>query len=292
MVRAAILALAIPFGAQPPAPPLPLLISPSELAAALGDRSLVLLHVADRAESFAQGHIPGARFVGYADLAVDGDGLGSELPAAGEIVRVFAAAGVTDASRVVIYGTSTVAAARAFFTLDVLGHRQVALLDGGLRAWRAERRAVATGAAPPPARPGELTARLTRTRVVDAAFVRARLGAAARMALLDVRPDPEYLGTDDGGGHHAAGHIPGARQLPWDTLVAADGRFLPRAELRERLRRAGAAADVPVVAYCMVGMRASVVYFVARYLGYDARLYDGSIVDWSRRQLPVETGRR
>lgn len=62
MVRAAILALAIPFGAQPPAPP-PLLISPSELAAALGDRSLVLLHVADRAESFAQGHIPGARFV-------------------------------------------------------------------------------------------------------------------------------------------------------------------------------------------------------------------------------------
>lgn len=44
-------------------------------------------------------------------------------------------------------------------------------------------------------------------------------------------------------------------------------------------------------AYCMVGMRASVVYFVARYLGYDARLYDGSIVDWGRRGLPTRTGR-
>ena len=89
----------------------------------------------------------------------------------------------------------------------------------------------------------------------------------------------------------AAGHIDGARQLPWGSLVGPDGRFLPVDQLRAKLAAAGAAPGKPVVSYCMVGMRASVVYFVARHLGLDARLYDGSIVDWSRRRLPTRTGR-
>jgi thiosulfate/3-mercaptopyruvate sulfurtransferase len=54
-------------------------------------------------------------------------------------------------------------------------------------------------------------------------------------------------------------------------------------QLKQKLEAAGATAGRPVVTYCMVGMRASVVYFVSRMLGYDVRLYDGSIVDWSRR---------
>jgi thiosulfate/3-mercaptopyruvate sulfurtransferase len=109
------------------------------------------------------------------------------------------------------------------------------------------------------------------------------------MALVDVRPDDEFFGNDTMGGAHAPGHIAGARQLTWNSLVAADGRFLPRDELRRRLDAVGATPGRPVVAYCMVGMRASVVYFVSRLLGHDARLYDGSIVDWSRRRLPTVT---
>jgi thiosulfate/3-mercaptopyruvate sulfurtransferase len=92
-------------------------------------------------------------------------------------------------------------------------------------------------------------------------------------------------------GAHAAGHIDGARQLTWGSLVGPDGRFLPVGELRAKLTSAGATPGKPVVSYCMIGMRASVVYFVARHLGLDARLYDGSIVDWSRRRLPTKTGR-
>jgi thiosulfate/3-mercaptopyruvate sulfurtransferase len=112
------------------------------------------------------------------------------------------------------------------------------------------------------------------------------------ISLLDVRPDPEFLGTDGGmGGMHAAGHIQGARQLTWNALVGDAGTFLPKEQLKERLEGAGVVWGRLVVAYCMVGMRASVVYFVARHLGYDARLYDGSIVDWSRRKLPVTQAR-
>jgi thiosulfate/3-mercaptopyruvate sulfurtransferase len=113
-----------------------------------------------------------------------------------------------------------------------------------------------------------------------------------QMALVDVRPDAEFTG-DDGGmnGMHPAGHLPGARQLVWTELVSRSGQFVSDAELRSKMTAAGARSGVPVVTYCMVGMRASVVYFVARHLGYDAKLYDGSIVDWGQRKLPIKKGR-
>jgi thiosulfate/3-mercaptopyruvate sulfurtransferase len=269
-----------------------LLVSPAHLARQLNDPALVILHVADRESSFTEGHIPGASFVLYGDLAVDGDrSVGSELPPIDALERVFEAAGVSDNTRVVIYGSSTVAAARAFFTLDVVGHPRVALLDGGLTAWKAEGRALETGRAPS-ARRGTFTPKVSLARLADAALIQQQM-AIGGISLLDIRPDAEYLGTDGGiGGMHTPGHIPGARQLPWNTLVREDGRFLSPPELEVKLRAAGVATGKPVVTYCMVGMRASVAYFVARYLGYDARLYDGSIMDWTQRKLPTTTGRQ
>jgi thiosulfate/3-mercaptopyruvate sulfurtransferase len=268
-----------------------LLVSAAELAA-LKDSSLVILHIADRASAFEEAHVPGARFLRYGDFAVDGDkGLVSELPGIDEARRVFEAVGVSNGSRIVIYGSSPVMAARAFFTLDAMGHQRVALLDGGLRAWRAEGRAIETGPARA-ATPGHFMPALNAAKVVSADFIQQQV-PSSRIALVDVRPDPEFLGTDGGmGGMHAAGHIAGARQLTWNTLVQEDGRFLSREQLQAKLDATGATKDKPVVAYCMVGMRASVVYFVARHLGYDARLYDGSIVDWTQKKLPVVTGRQ
>lgn len=274
-----------------PAPQTEMLVSTATLAASISDPNLVVLHVADRESAFVDGHIPGARFVRYADFAVEAGGVGSELPPVSDLKRVFEAAGVSDRSRVVIYGSSTVYAARAFFTLDVSGLARVAILDGGLAAWRAESRAIETGPAKDHV-PGVFHPKINQARVVDAAFIQKQIGTSA-IALLDIRPDPEYLGTDGGmAGVHAPGHIAGAQQVVWNTLVGADGRFLSPAQLDAKLQAAGVTAGKPVVPYCMVGMRASVAYFVARYLGYDARLYDGSIVDWSQRKLPTITGRQ
>jgi thiosulfate/3-mercaptopyruvate sulfurtransferase len=266
-----------------------LLISSADLASRLNDADLVVLHIADRPSSgYEQAHIPGARFIRYGDVAVNGaDGIGSELPPLEQLERVFEDAGVSDTSRVVVYG-STVAASRLFFTLDVIGHPRAAILDGGLRAWQAEGRPVETG--PPPVHAkGSFTPWLRNDRIATAQWIQQQ---AKHVALVDVRPDDEFTGADGGmAGAHAPGHIEGARQLPWDALVSADGTFLPADRLRAKLAAAGAAPGKPVVSYCMVGMRASVVYFVARHLGLDARLYDGSIVDWSRRGLPTKTGR-
>jgi thiosulfate/3-mercaptopyruvate sulfurtransferase len=167
-----------------------LLVQASELAQLSKDPSVVVLHVADRPSAFESWHIPGARFVSYVDIAVDGStGAGSELPPVEQLERVFEAAGVSDTSRVILYGASTVAAARAFFTLDVLGHRRVELLDGGLRAWRAENLPVETGPAQLPPR-GVFTPRLNSQKIADAAFVQAHTGTSPPTARIPSSSEP------------------------------------------------------------------------------------------------------
>ena len=127
-------------------------------------------------------------------------------------------------------------------------------------------------------------------RVVNADWISGRL-STPQVTLLDARPDAEFTGADGGMGMHVPGHLPGAQQLVWNTLFDSTGKFLPDAELRKKFDAIGASAGTPLVSYCMVGMRASVTYFVARHLGYDARMYDGSIEDWTNKKLPAKTGR-
>ena len=265
------------------------LVSARELSAQLDKPAIVVLHVAEDVADYTRAHIPGARFVRYGSVAASGaDNLGAELPPETTLEALFEGVGVSDTSHVVIYG-HTVLASRVFFTLDVLGHQNVAILDGGLKTWQAEGGGIDSGPDRATTRGrAAFTPRLNPERLATADWIRAN---TARIALVDVRPDPEFTGSDGGGGMHAAGHIEGASQLPWNALVDGEGRFLPDDQLRARLQAAGAVPGKPVVPYCMIGMRASVVYFVSRHLGLDARLYDGSIVDWGRRQLPTKTGR-
>jgi thiosulfate/3-mercaptopyruvate sulfurtransferase len=284
---AVVLAAAVPVAQQQG--PISRLISARELAQ-LRDPALVLLHVAEDDSAYAEGHIPGARFLRYRSAAPGGDDdLGAELPPMPVLKELFDGVGVSDTSRVVLYG-HPVLASRVFFTLDAVGHRRVAILDGGLQAWQAGGHPVDRGADKTAGgRRGTFTPRLHAERLATAEWIRT---SAGRISLVDVRPDPEFTGSDGGmAGVHVAGHIEGAKQLTWNALVAPDGLFLPADQLRAKLQGAGAVAGKAVVPYCMIGMRASVVYFVARHLGLDVRLYDGSIVDWGRRGLPTKMGR-
>jgi thiosulfate/3-mercaptopyruvate sulfurtransferase len=267
-----------------------LLVSPAELAAMLEDPAVVVIAVGNQPGEFESGHIPGARFVRYGDIAIDTNGLQSELPPPDRLRNVLVAAGISDRSKVIIYG-SPIAATRLFFTLDYFGHPYARVLNGGLNAWKASGGALATGAAAATTSAAALTPRLQPDRVVSADWITARL-STGRMTLLDARPDNEFTGADGGmNGMHVKGHLPDAQQLVWNTLLDASGKFLPDTELRKKYEAIGASKGTPLVSYCMVGMRASVTYFVARHLGYDARMYDGSIVDWTRRKLPAVMGK-
>ena len=270
-----------------------LLVSPSELAAMLKDPTVVVIAVGNQPGEFETGHVPGARFVRYGDIAIDVDGLQSELPPIDQLRKVLAAAGITDRSKVVVYG-SPIAATRMFFTLDYFGHPYARVLNGGLNAWKTNGGAIESGPQlhrRPYTDVSSLTPQVQAQRSVSADWIKERL-SSAKMTLLDARPDAEFTGADGGmNGMHVKGHLPDAQQLVWNSLVDSDGKFLPDAELRKKYEAIGAAKGTPLVSYCMVGMRASVTYFVARHLGYDARMYDGSIVDWTRRKLPAVTGK-
>jgi len=265
-----------------------LLISPAELAASLKDPAIVVVAVGNSEDDFIAGHIPGARFVRYDEIAVEANGLGTELPPIDQLRKVLSAAGISDTSKVVIYG-SAITAARLFFTLDYFGHPSAKILNGGLNAWKANGGAIEVAALPKPAN-AALTPKPHAERVVTADWIKERL-SSPKITLLDARPDSEFTGADGGmNGAHVKGHLPDARQLVWNTLLDSTGKYLPDAELRKKFEAIGANPSTPLVSYCMVGMRASVTYFVARHLGYDARLYDGSIVDWTLRRLPAVTG--
>jgi thiosulfate/3-mercaptopyruvate sulfurtransferase len=265
-----------------------LLVSPAELVALLKDPATLVVAVGNSDDDFIAGHIPGARFIRYSDIAIDVDGLQSELPPVDQLKKVLSAAGISDKSKIVIYG-SAIAATRMFFTLDYFGHPNAKVLNGGLSAWKASGGAIEVSALPKPASV-TLTPRPQPDRVVSADWIKERL-SSSKMTLLDARPDNEFTGADGGmNGAHVKGHLPDAQQLVWNTLLDSTGKFLPDAELRKKFEAIGATKTTPLVSYCMVGMRASVTYFVARHLGYDARLYDGSIVDWTRRRLPAVMG--
>ena len=126
----------------------------------------------------------------------------------------------------------------------------------------------------------------------DADWVAAHLDDPG-VVLVDARPPDEFRGEAGNGDVARRGHIPTAQNLFWrDFFVDRDARRLrPAGELRAMFERAGAREDRTVVVYCRTGMQSSFAYFVSRYLGYRTKMYDGSYVDWSRREhLPVERG--
>jgi thiosulfate/3-mercaptopyruvate sulfurtransferase len=172
-------------------------------------------------------------------------------------------------------------------TLDYLGlGNRTSILDGGLPAWRAEGRPVTTEVRAPA--PGKFTTRPNKQLVVDAVWVKSNLKKPGVM-ILDARASKFYNGEDIGR-MPRGGHIPGAKSIPFSSLVEdSNNKFKSVESLRQLFNSAGVKRGDSVTTYCHIGQQASLLYFVARYLGYDAHLYDGSFEDWSRRpELPVE----
>ncbi len=290
--------------ATSPAKPAPrparhdLLVSPQWLANHLEDPHLAILHVGFDCErtggalrsTYLDGHIPGALPVGWCEIVRTRQGILNELPPAEDLVALVRALGLTERSRIVLYDTgSGIEAARAFFTLDYLGlGDHAALLDGQWALWKGldlpmERmpRDVEPSTFVPRLHP-EVMVNLQQMQ--DFAFVGRLLPTT--VSVIDARQEAEYTGFKAGAGIRRPGHIPGAVNVCWNTVLMSETEPLFRSEdqLQLLLEDAEATAGKDMVLYCRTGTEACLLYFVAKYLGFAPRLYDGSYFEWTGSQ--------
>jgi thiosulfate/3-mercaptopyruvate sulfurtransferase len=268
-----------------------MLVTTGWLAQNLSEPDVIVLCINSTPEFYSKGHIPGARQIKLEEIAVTRGGIPNELPPVETLKHVLEAAGISNSSRVVLYGERlNLLAARAYFTLDYLGvAARAALLDGGIEKWTAERRPLSTEI--PQAKTTTLVLSPRPEILVDTKAMRElsqkKPGSAT---LVDARPTKEFTGEELSEDVAKAGHIPGGKGLYWmDMLVSRQNPVLkPEAELRRMYSALNARTDQPLVTYCRTGMQSSFDYFVAKYLGYDPSMYDASFFAWSKSNLPAE----
>ena len=256
------------------------IVSTQWLAEHLNDPNVVVLHLATIRRDYTTGHIPGARFLWFNDVAPSNPDLNTELPSVAHLDSLLESLGISDNSRVVIYGqTITPIVARVFMTLDYLGAGdRAALLDGGFAAWKAEGRPVSTET--PKVARGKFTPHVQSDVVVNADFVKANIDKPG-IRILDARTPNFYTG--EGGGGPRPGHVQSAQNIPFTTLTDSTGKMKDKAAISGLFAAAGVQPNDRVVTYCHVGQQASLLFLAAKYVGIKPSLYDGSFEDWSSR---------
>lgn len=264
------------------------LVSTAWLAGALGADDLIVVdasnHLPDagrdaRAE-YEAGHIPGAVFLDLATLTDKDSPVPAALPTPEQFAARMRQLGIGHGMRVVLYDDSFVkTAGRAWFIFRRYGV-DVAILDGGLGKWKAERRELESGA--PAVRERHFTVRPGPGEVRGKAEVLANIDARAEQ-LVDARDNGRFTGeVPDIRPGIQSGHIPGSRNVPFTALLEDDGTFKNAEGLRAAFADAGVDLSQPVVTTCGSGVTACVIGFGLHLLGKDdVALYDGSWSEWA-----------
>ncbi len=271
-------------------PTLPLLIDGAALQQHLQDDGLVIVDLSRR-DGYLQQHIPGARHLDIARIMASQAPVMGLLPDIHYLEDILGNLGITPDSHVVIYDEEANAkACRLFWTLDALGHERHSLLDGGLPAWKAEKRPLET-------QPVEATATTYRARpnrqcVADREYILSRVGDADTR-ILDVRSAAEFEGVDKRA--RRGGHIPGAVNIEWLNFIDRQRQMRLRDQeaLRELPHQADILPEHEVIIHCQTHQRSAHTYFVLKYLGYPrVRGYAGAWSDWGNQtETPIANER-
>jgi thiosulfate/3-mercaptopyruvate sulfurtransferase len=276
------------------------LISTEWLAAHLTDANVKVLDASFKMpgvlplpiDDFLAAHIPGAVFFDVDAVSDHASSLPHMYPDAAQFARDVGALGVASDDTVVVYDSGGwVAAPRAWWMFLSFGHRNVRVLNGGLKKWRAEGRAIETGKAAP--KPAKFAA------TFDSSYVRSQTQLVGNLSshreqLIDARAANRFEGSvAEPRPGLRSGHIPGSRNLPYNNLFdAATGTMKPLDDLRAAFAGAGLDLAKPVVTTCGSGVSAAVLTLALYRLGVrGSALYDGSWSEWGMQDgPPVATG--
>ena len=279
------------------------IVSTEWLAANLSDPALVVLdgswHLPaekrDAKAEYASAHIPVARHFDLDDISDRTSPLPHMLPTPELFAAKMHELGIGEGDCVVVYDASApgvMSAGRPWWMLRVFGHTNVAVLDGGLKKWKAEGRPL-TAEQPAPRKPSPFQARLDRGLLCTLDDMRA-LVASGSSQIADARSAGRFQGRDpEPRPGLRSGHMPGARNVPFTTLLNADGTLKSRPELRAAFEAAGIDFNRPIATSCGSGVTAAVLSLALAVLGRaDTRLYDGSWSEWGQASLDttVATG--
>ena len=275
------------------------LVSTDWLAAHLKDPDLRVIDASwylpdakrDANAEYAAAHIPGARFFDIDEITDQRSNLPHMAPPPEKFISRLRAMGIGDGHQVVIYdGSGLFSAARVWWTFRLMGKTDVAVLDGGFPKWRAEGREIED--MPPIVRDRHMTVSRQNQLVKDVTQV-AHAAKLAEAEIIDARSAARFKGeAPEPRPGLRSGHIPGSKNVPFSTLLNADGTMKTPDALRATFEAAGVSLTKPAITTCGSGVTAAVLSLALERIGHrNHALYDGSWAEWGMYEdLAVEKG--
>lgn len=245
----------------------------------------------DAKAEYDAAHIPGARYFDIDDVADHRSDLPHMAPPPEKFMSRMRAMGVGDGHQVVVYdGAGINSAARVWWLFKLMGHKDVAVLDGGFPKWQNEGREIED--MPPVIKDRHMTARFQNHLVRDVTQV-SRAAKVGDVEIVDARSAPRFRGeAPEPRAGLRPGHIPGSRNLPFSDLLNPDKTMKDAAGIKAAFEKAGIDLKKPIVTTCGSGVTAAILALGLERIGHDAwSLYDGSWAEWGQfPTVPVATG--
>jgi len=270
----------------------PRLIETQELFNLMDHPSLRIVDMRTSLSDYLKGHIPGAVYLHFENLQIPDKGVPDQAPDRICLERLLGDnLGISNHMGIILYSEkSNPSATLLAWTLDFLGHKKVGVLNGGWEKWVSERYPITQTY--PSLLPNKFFGKVIRETVAEKKWIQDRL-SARNVVIVDARHPREYGGEE--GEELRRGHIPGARNIFWETTLEGDEvrAWKKKGDLERLFAESGVTRDKQIVVYSERGREASHLYFTLKYvLGFPhVFLYRGSWIEWSAdKTLPVKMG--
>lgn len=248
----------------------------------------------DGKAEFAEQRIPGARFFDINEICDTSDPLPHMLPSPKKFAACVGKLGIGNGTRVVVYDSQGLfSAARVWWMFQIMGHNDVAILNGGLPKWIAEDLKIEDGPARTP-RSNQFISRFQASKVKSLAEVLKVATTEGAEQIVDARAAARFAGSaPEPRPELKSGHIPGSYNVPFTNLLEDDGTLKSREEIKQAFLASGIDPNKPIITSCGSGVTAAVLVLGLSLINKNnsVSLFDGSWTQWGTAEgVPIETG--